>query len=331
MAMEGGPASRRTFPWSDGRCTGGGVRARPGPRAVTSRSDGASHGSARTRDRSAGAGCCLDAMTKILVVGPHPDDQELGMGASVAKLASHGHDVLLLDITDGEPTPHGDPETRAEEARKAADILGVTRRQLDMPNRMVEHSIQSRHAVASVIREFGAEIIFTPYYEDAHPDHRAVTRIVEDARFDAKLTKIDLPGEPIYPRWLFYYYATHLRWVANPSFCLDVTGFEQDEKRIDPRVRDAVRDPREEPARRRVGRLDARLLRLAHRREVRRAVFHEGADRPGRVQRPRDVASVNRPAFRAQARAGRSSRAPGRGRSLSPPRSPPTRRRARPR
>jgi bacillithiol biosynthesis deacetylase BshB1 len=169
-------------------------------------------------------------MTKILVVGPHPDDQELGMGASIAKLASVGHDVLLLDITDGEPTPHGDPETRAEEAQKAADILGVKRRQLDMPNRMVEHSIQSRHQVASVIREFGAEIIFTPYFEDAHPDHRAVTRIVEDARFDAKLTKIDLPGEPIYPRWLFYYYATHLRWVANPSFCLDVTGFEQTKK-----------------------------------------------------------------------------------------------------
>lgn len=170
-------------------------------------------------------------MTKILVVGPHPDDQELGMGASIAKLASQGHDVLLLDITDGEPTPHGDPETRAKEAQKAADILGVKRRQLDMPNRMVEHSIQSRHAVAGVIREFGAEILFTPYYEDAHPDHRAVTRIVEDARFDAKLTKIDLPGEPIYPRWLFYYYATHLRWVANPSFCLDVTGFEEKKKR----------------------------------------------------------------------------------------------------
>jgi LmbE family N-acetylglucosaminyl deacetylase len=53
-----------------------------------------------------------------------------------------------------------------------------------------------------------------------------VTRIVEDARFDAKLTKIDLPGDPIYPRWLFYYYATHLRWAGGPSFCLDISGFE---------------------------------------------------------------------------------------------------------
>jgi len=54
-----------------------------------------------------------------------------------------------------------------------------------------------------------------------------VTRIAEDARFDAKLTKIDLPGEPIYPRWFFYYYATHLRVVPTPSFIIDITGFEQ--------------------------------------------------------------------------------------------------------
>ncbi|TVQ34099.1 MAG: bacillithiol biosynthesis deacetylase BshB1, partial [Phycisphaeraceae bacterium] len=66
--------------------------------------------------------------------------------------------------------------------------------------------------------------------EDAHPDHRAVTRIVEDARFDAKLTKSDIPGEPIYPRWLFYYYATHLRWVPNPSFCIDISGFLERKK-----------------------------------------------------------------------------------------------------
>jgi bacillithiol biosynthesis deacetylase BshB1 len=163
-------------------------------------------------------------MARILVVGPHPDDQELGMGGAVALLAAQGHDVLLLDLTNGEPTPYGDPITRAQEAQTAADILGVTRRTLDLPNRFVEHTIQARHKVAGVMREHQAEIVFTPFFEDAHPDHIAGTRIVEDARFDAKLSKIDLPGDPIYPRWLFYYYATHLRWVANPSFCLDITG-----------------------------------------------------------------------------------------------------------
>ncbi len=152
------------------------------------------------------------------------------MGGTIARLADDGHDVLLLDMTNGEPTPHGDPATRAKEAAEAARILGVRRVGIDLPNRFVEHSIDARHRVAGVIREHRAQIVFTPYFQDAHPDHIATTRIVEDARFDAKLSKIDLPGDPIYPAWLFYYYCTHLRWVADPSFLLDITGCE-DRKR----------------------------------------------------------------------------------------------------
>jgi len=169
----------------------------------------------------------------ILIVGPHPDDQELGMGGTIARLAEQGHNVLLLDMTNGEPTPYGDPETRAKEAEAAAKILGVKRRTLTMPNRMVMHSIESRHMVAGVIREHQAQMVFTPFFEDAHPDHIATTRIVEDARFDAKLSKINLPGEAIYPKWLFYYYCTHLRHVAQPSFLVDITGYEE-------RKRDAI-------------------------------------------------------------------------------------------
>ena len=166
-------------------------------------------------------------MTQILIVGPHPDDQELGMGGTIGKLVSQGHNVLLLDMTSGEPTPHGSPEIRAKESIEAAEILGVKRTSVNLPNRYVEHSIPARHAVAAVIREHQAEIVFTPYFEDAHPDHIATTRIVEDARFDAKLTKIDLAGEPVYPKWLFYYYCTHLRIVPNPSFLIDTTGFAE--------------------------------------------------------------------------------------------------------
>ena len=162
----------------------------------------------------------------ILVAGPHPDDQELGMGGTIARLASQGHRVLLLDLTDGEPTPHGDRETRARESAEAARILGAERITLDLPNRTVTHSPEARRKVASVIRTFRADVLFVPYPEDAHPDHVAGTRIVEDARFDAKLTKTDLPGDPIYPKWLFHYYATHLRIVPQPSFLVDTTGFE---------------------------------------------------------------------------------------------------------
>ncbi len=52
-------------------------------------------------------------MATFLVVGPHPDDQELGMGGTIALLAAQGHKVHLLDVTNGEPTPFGTPEKRA--------------------------------------------------------------------------------------------------------------------------------------------------------------------------------------------------------------------------
>lgn len=178
-------------------------------------------------------------MANIVVVGPHPDDPELGMGGTIARLASQGHAVLLVDATTGEPTPYGDPETRALEAAAAANILSrgaphpIQRHALGLANRRVEANLDARHRMAAVYRAFAADVIFAPHPDDAHPDHRAVTRIAEDARFDAKLTRLDLPtptglaaiGPPRYPRWLFYYYATHLRAVPAPAFLIDVSGF----------------------------------------------------------------------------------------------------------
>lgn len=176
----------------------------------------------------------------VLVVGPHPDDQEIGMGGTIARLARAGHDVLLLDVTDGSPTPRGDRATRLNEAQAALACLQpgdggkpVRRVLLDLTNREVEHTLAARHAVAGVIRAHRAQVVFVPHWEDAHPDHRAVTRVCEDARFDAKLTKIEMPvppgltpGPPLYPKWLFYYEISHLRRLVHPTFCFDITGFE---------------------------------------------------------------------------------------------------------
>ncbi len=158
------------------------------------------------------------------------------MGGTIALLAAQGHAVTLLDMTDGEPTPFGDPVTRAKEAAEAARRLSpadgsspVRRVQLGLKNREVTHSLEARHRVAGVVRALQAQVIFVPYFEDAHPDHLAVTRIVEDARFDAKLTKVSMPGDegkpPLYPKWLFHYYATHLRIVPTPSFIVDTTAY----------------------------------------------------------------------------------------------------------
>lgn len=182
-------------------------------------------------------------MANILVVGPHPDDQEIGMGGTIARLADQGHRVRIVDLTDGSPTPHGDRSTRLPEAQRALACLQpsdagkprIERVLLDLPNRRLEHTLEARHLVAGQIRDHQASIVFCPHPLDAHPDHIAATRIVEDARFDAKLTKQAMPGDggkpPLYPRWLFYYYCSHLRRVPDPNFLIDITGYEQAKRR----------------------------------------------------------------------------------------------------
>ena len=162
---------------------------------------------------------------KIVVVAPHPDDAELGMGGTIARLVAEGHDVLIVDMTDGEPTPAGTPEKRVSEAREADRILGTRRVNLGLPNRRLEHTVAARHALAAVLRRERCELLFAPHPEDVHPDHLAATRIAEDARFDAKLTKSDLPGEPVHPRKLVYYYCTHLRSMPDPTFALDISAY----------------------------------------------------------------------------------------------------------
>ncbi|MGA1016927.1 MAG: PIG-L family deacetylase, partial [Phycisphaerales bacterium] len=91
------------------------------------------------------ASASQETPVNILVVGAHPDDQELGMGGTIARLAADGHRVHLLDMTNGEPTPHGTPEIRARESARAAEILGVTRECLGLPNREVVHSVEKAH------------------------------------------------------------------------------------------------------------------------------------------------------------------------------------------
>lgn len=146
------------------------------------------------------------------------------MGGTIAKLAKQGHKVHIIDMTNGEPTPRGSVERRAAEAASAARVLGVERTLLGLTNRQVTHNIESRYKLAAQIRIHRPNVLFVPYTPDAHPDHVAVTRIAEDARFDAKLTKTDIPGEPWHPKRIIYYFCTHLRLNINPTFCIDVEG-----------------------------------------------------------------------------------------------------------
>jgi bacillithiol biosynthesis deacetylase BshB1 len=165
-------------------------------------------------------------MLEILVIAPHPDDAELGMAGAILKFKSEGRRVGVLDLTSGEPTPFGSPEKRAAETAAATKILGLDWRQnLGLPNRSLEPTLEARKQLASVIRQTRPQWLFAPYWVDAHPDHVAATQLVEAARFWAKLSKTDMPGEPWHPLRIYNYYCVHLKHTAQPAFVLDISEF----------------------------------------------------------------------------------------------------------
>jgi bacillithiol biosynthesis deacetylase BshB1 len=165
-------------------------------------------------------------MLDCLIVAPHPDDAELGLGGTIARMIAQGLKIGVLDLTSGEPTPFGTLELRKRETAAASQALGITwRENLGLPNRSLEATLENRALLATVFRRVRPRWIFAPYWTDAHPDHVAATELIEAARFWSKLTKTDMPGEPFHPERVFYYWCVHLRALATPAFVVDISPY----------------------------------------------------------------------------------------------------------
>jgi N-acetylglucosamine malate deacetylase 1 len=160
----------------------------------------------------------------VLVIATHPDDAEIGVGGTLVRCGRAGLRTGVLDLTNGEPTPHGSPELRAQETVAASNQLGIAwRKNLGLPNRSVEATLEARRSLAGVLRIVRPRFVFAPYWDDSHPDHIAASRLCDDARFWAKLSRSDLPGEPFWPPRMFYYWSIHLRIHPKPAFVIDIS------------------------------------------------------------------------------------------------------------
>ncbi len=161
-----------------------------------------------------------------LIVAPHPDDAELAMGGTIARLINEGKRVAVVDLTSGEPTPFGTPAARRRETAAASKVLGISVRiNLKLPNRELQATLPNRVKLAEAYRTLRPQVVFIPYWHDAHPDHRAAHNLGIDARFHAKLTKTSMRGDPWYPPRVIFYYCTHLRRQQDVTFLLDVSDF----------------------------------------------------------------------------------------------------------
>jgi bacillithiol biosynthesis deacetylase BshB1 len=162
----------------------------------------------------------------VLVVAPHPDDAEISLGGTILSCRAQGMRVGVLDLTDGEPTPFGSREIRARETAAATDVLGLSWRQnLGLPNRSLENTLEARRQLAGVFRVLKPKILLAPYWEDVHPDHVVASRLSDDARFWAKLSRTDMPGDSFWPPKMLYYWSIHLRIHPKPAFVFDISDF----------------------------------------------------------------------------------------------------------
>ncbi len=171
-------------------------------------------------------------MKKVLIVSPHPDDAEFAMGGSIAKMVESGWGVIIVDLTDGEPTPFGSKELRRQETEQANRVLGIRNRIcLEMPNRYLRADLENRKKLAEAIRTNRPDIIFGPVIPDYHPDHVEAAKLLDAARFEAKFHKTDMKGVPHWVPRQYNYYSSHKIQHDKPSFIVDIT--KQWDKKIE--------------------------------------------------------------------------------------------------
>jgi N-acetylglucosamine malate deacetylase 1 len=164
----------------------------------------------------------------ILAFGAHPDDVELGCGATIAKEISLGKTVGIIDLTRGELGTRGSAEIRDNEAAKAAKILKVSvRENLAFRDGFFKNNEKHQLEIIKMIRKYKPEIVLCNAIDDRHIDHEKGSSLVSDACFLSGLTKIETSFDgKIQEAWrpkLVYHY---IQWKnIEPDFVVDVSGF----------------------------------------------------------------------------------------------------------
>lgn len=166
----------------------------------------------------------------ILVFGAHPDDAELGAGATVAKEVALGRKVGIIDLTRGELGTRGSAELRDREATEASKILGLSvRENMEFADGFFKNDREHQLAVIRMIRKYRPEMVLCNAVEDRHIDHARGSSLVSDACFLSGLVKIDtqMDGddvwqEPWRPKQVYHY----IQWKnLKPDFVVDVSGY----------------------------------------------------------------------------------------------------------
>ena len=165
----------------------------------------------------------------FLAFGAHPDDVELGCGATIAKLVSQGKKVGIVDLTRGELGTRGSAEIRTKETKEASKILGISSREnMDFKDGFFRNDEEHQLKIIQMIRKYRPDFVFCNAPDDRHIDHPKGSQLVVEASFLSGLSKIvtdDSLGntqKQWRPKNIYHY----IQWKnLDPDFIFDVSGF----------------------------------------------------------------------------------------------------------
>jgi N-acetylglucosamine malate deacetylase 1 len=138
---------------------------------------------------------------KVIVLAPHMDDEVLGCGGTIARHAIAGSDLQVIFLTDGRrggggmKSPDGAAiraqevvSIRKEEARRAAQVLGVGALTfLDGEDSRLSSDSHAGMRLREVLVREKPDIVYLPFFMDAHPDHRAANSVLSAATLGTSL------------------------------------------------------------------------------------------------------------------------------------------------
>lgn len=164
----------------------------------------------------------------LLAIAAHRDDVELTCGGTLLTAARRGRTIGILDLTQGEAGSRGSADIRADEANRAAKILGVsTRENLGLPDAGVVNTPETRETLARAIRRLQPRVVIAPSLKGRHPDHIAAAQLVRDACFVAGLAKV-APDVPKHRPHKVIHAVTYRQDFERPTFVVDISDvFEQ--------------------------------------------------------------------------------------------------------
>ncbi len=162
----------------------------------------------------------------VLAIGIHPDDIELGCGGTVILAATGGHNVVMVDLSDGASSTNGTPDEREREAARAAEIMGVaTRQNLSLPDTAIQSEDPEQvKRLVSAIRSARPDVVLVPSSEDPHPDHASGGELARRALYLAGVRgyKTDEESWPV--RTVMVYGG---RVEVKPHLIMDITSAQR--------------------------------------------------------------------------------------------------------